>query len=125
MPPPFQTYSAHINMASLAANASLESMKKAACEAKEKQGKDISASFDGTWQKHGFTSKNGISTAMTSMGKNDTSKVLDTHIIDKDKQLGIYSKRTSNKFSARVCIMLLYRLHTVHTKHQQLINHIQ
>lgn len=54
-----------------------ESMKKAVEE--NSGNKDIAAAFDGTWQKRGHTSLNGVVTA-TSF---DTGKILDIEVLSK------------------------------------------
>ena len=35
---------------------------------------------DGTWQRHGFSSKNGVVTVLTYLGKHQANKVIDTDI---------------------------------------------
>ncbi|CAH8615686.1 unnamed protein product [Dicrocoelium dendriticum] len=57
----------------------LESMQRAADEIKEKKGENITVSCDGTWQRRGFQSKNGVVTVLTVDGHN--SKVLDTSVL--------------------------------------------
>lgn len=54
-------------------------MKAAAAEVKSSAGKDVTVAFDGTWQKRGHNSLNGVVIA-TSM---DTGKVLDAEIFSK------------------------------------------
>jgi hypothetical protein len=58
-----------------------QSMKKTAFEAVKENSDDtdIAAAFDGTWQKRGFTSLNGVVT-VTSF---DTGKVLDVEVLSK------------------------------------------
>lgn len=58
-----------------------ESMKKAAEEAvvENSGNNDIAAAFDGSWQKRGYTSLNGVVT-VTSF---DTGKVLDVEVLSK------------------------------------------
>ena len=48
----------------------LESMQRAANEIKEKKGEEITVSCDGTWQRRGFQSKNGVVTTLTGDGYN-------------------------------------------------------
>lgn len=57
------------------------SMKEAAIEAVEENegNRDIAAAFDGTWQKRGFSSQNGVVT-VTSVS---TGKVLDVKVLSK------------------------------------------
>lgn len=82
LPSPVKTYYEHIdNMTNIAASSVLGSMTIAANEAKERLGSDITASFDGTWQKRGFGSRNGVTTAVTSLGKHAANKVVDTHVM--------------------------------------------
>ncbi|CAG5120197.1 unnamed protein product, partial [Candidula unifasciata] len=50
-----------------------------AAELKEKKGEAITVSCDGTWQRRGFQSKNGVVTLLTVDGPN--SKVLDTAVL--------------------------------------------
>ena len=52
---------------------------KAADEARQAQGRDITVSSDGTWQRKGFVSKNGVVTVLTVNGKE--CKVIDTHVL--------------------------------------------
>ena len=55
-----------------------ESMRQAAREVEDAAGTpDVTVSCDGTWQRRGFQSKNGVVTAVTVNGKN--SKVVDNH----------------------------------------------
>ena len=52
-------------------------MKRAANEVLNSEDvTNVTASFDGTWQRRGFSSKNGIATAVTV--NNGSSKVIDT-----------------------------------------------
>lgn len=55
------------------------SMIKAAKEASSKLGSpNISVSVDGTWQKRGFSSRNGVVTCLSVIGKHEGNKVIDT-----------------------------------------------
>lgn len=82
LPVPVQTYSEHVSdMSKISSEVALESMTCAADEAKRAQGPDIIASFDGTWQKRGFKSRNGVTTAVTCLGKHGANKVVDTHVM--------------------------------------------
>lgn len=67
------------------------SMRKAAAEAvKENDGAtDIAAAFDGTWQRRGYSSLNGVVTA-TSF---DTGKVLNVECLSKYCQMCTVNKR--------------------------------
>ncbi|CAG5121444.1 unnamed protein product [Candidula unifasciata] len=55
------------------------SMQRVAAEIKQKKGEAITVSCDGTWQRRGFQSKNGVVTLLTVDGPN--SKVLDTAVL--------------------------------------------
>ena len=58
-----------------------ESMLSAAKEVREDMGTDcITASCDGTWQKRGFSSKNGIATVF-SVNTKKASKVIDIEVM--------------------------------------------
>ena len=67
----FQRY--YPELLSATEEAAEESMQKAAEDVKSSEGKDIEASFDGSWQKRGFQSNNGIFTAISVK----TGKILD------------------------------------------------
>ena len=54
-----------------------DSMKIAAAELKEDVGGDVSVSLDGTWQKRGFSSHNGVVTAISV----DTGKCVDCEVL--------------------------------------------
>ena len=56
---------------------------KAADEARQAQGRDITVSSDGTWQRKGFVSKNGVVTVLTVNGKE--CKVIDTHMLSNQR----------------------------------------
>jgi hypothetical protein len=82
LPPPPLKFVTHIKaLVNALEPAAEESMLKAANEAVEENSGDnqIAAAFDGTWQKRGHTSLNGIVSA-TSF---DTGKVLDLEIMSK------------------------------------------
>ena len=52
---------------------------KAADEARQAQGREITVSSDGTWQRKGFVSKNSVVTVLTVSGKE--CKVMDPHVL--------------------------------------------
>lgn len=55
-------------------------MQKAATEVRrDATVADITVSCDGTWQRHGFSSKNGVATVLTVAG--NASKVIDTETL--------------------------------------------
>ncbi len=56
-----------------------KSTERAASEIKEAKGNDVTVSCDGTWQKRGFSSKNGVVTVATVNGLN--SKIIDTETL--------------------------------------------
>ena len=81
MPPPLttNTWNGHVQkIARLTSTVAECSMKRAANEVRkpEEDVSNVTASFDGTWQRRGFSSKNGIATAITV--NNGSSKVVDT-----------------------------------------------
>ena len=55
------------------------SKTQAATEIKQSKGRDITVSNDGTWQRKGFQSKNGVVTTLTVNGAD--SKVIDTCVL--------------------------------------------
>ena len=55
------------------------SMIQAAVEVKACKGTDIGVYFDGSWQKRGYCSMNGVGTAISVT----TGKVLDTEILSR------------------------------------------
>ena len=57
----------------------MKSKTVAASEMKEIIGSDITVSCDGTWQKRGFSSKNGVVTVVTVNGL--SSKIIDTETL--------------------------------------------
>lgn len=57
-----------------------ESMKLAASELKEADGEKVTVSCDGSWQRRGFSSKNGVATCL-SVSKKVPAKVLDTEVL--------------------------------------------
>ena len=82
LPPPTQTYST--NMKLLAEQATTEarrSMQQAADEVKAIQGRDIRVSVDGTWQRRGYSSKQGVVTVLSNLGQNESNKVIDTEVL--------------------------------------------
>lgn len=83
LPPPVFTYDDHVTKITAAARevASI-SMVQAVEEAKEKlNSDDISVSVDGTWQKRGYSSRNGVVTCLSNLGKNEGSKLVDTEVL--------------------------------------------
>ena len=58
-------------------NVAEKSMSGAALELRETENTDVGVSIDGTWQKRGFSSHNGVVTAISI----DTGKVLDCEIM--------------------------------------------
>ena len=83
LPSPVHTYSEHLEVIdSGATSIAADSMQKAAEEAKEHfHSNDVTVSVDGTWQRRGFTSKNGVVTVVTNLGKNEANKVIDTKVM--------------------------------------------
>jgi hypothetical protein len=82
LPPPVTKFNLYNKFLAEAAEiVSVESMKAAVKEAiEENEGEtNISAAFDGSWQRRGHNSKNGVMTA-TSV---DTGKVLDVAVLTK------------------------------------------
>ena len=55
------------------------SMIEAAAEVKQKEGKDVGISFDGTWQKRGHSSLNGVAAAISITN----GKVLDVEVLSR------------------------------------------
>lgn len=65
-----------------AQTAAHKSTQLAACEASKRlKSSDIRVSVDGTWQRRGFSSKNGVVTVLSVLGKDEGSKVLDTEVL--------------------------------------------
>ena len=56
-----------------------DSMHRAAEEIRTVAGNDITVSSDGSWQRRGFQSKNGVVTTLSVNGK--SSKVIDSHVL--------------------------------------------
>lgn len=82
LPPPPLKFVTHIKaLVDMLQPVAEDSMNNAAKEAIEENSgcKKIAAAFDGTWQKRGHTSLNGIVTA-TSF---DTGKVIDVEVLSK------------------------------------------
>lgn len=80
LPPPVTTYNDHLKLI-LAASETVAktSMIKAAEEPKEHyKSFDIAVSVDGKWR---FSSKNGIVTVITNLGKHQANKVIDTKVM--------------------------------------------
>ena len=55
------------------------SMIEASAEVKQQEGSDIGISFDGTWQKRGYSSLNGVAAAISVT----TGKVLDVEVLSR------------------------------------------
>lgn len=66
-------------IATATATVAEQSKHKAASEVKLDKGRDITVSNDGTWQRKGFQSKNGVVTTLSVNG--NKSKVIDTHVL--------------------------------------------
>ena len=71
LPPPVHTYDDHISSITIAATeTAAESMNTAVSEAKVKlDNNDISVSVDGTWQKRGYSSRNGVVICLSNVGE--------------------------------------------------------
>jgi hypothetical protein len=85
-PPSFSTHIYNKNTGSAVADVSVSSMMQAAREAVAENEKDdpshITACFDGTWQKHGHTSLNGITSATSfDTGKVDVETMGKFHVV--------------------------------------------
>ncbi|GFS93086.1 uncharacterized protein NPIL_240541 [Nephila pilipes] len=80
-PPPTKFTNFNNNLLQAARETCEESMAEAVHEAVEENegGRDIAVAVDGSWQKRGFSSKNGVVT-VTSV---DTGKVIDVEILSK------------------------------------------
>ncbi|GFT68874.1 uncharacterized protein NPIL_617791 [Nephila pilipes] len=80
-PPPTKFTKFNNNLLQAARETCEESMAEAVHEAIEENegGRDIAVAVDGSWQKRGFSSKNGVVT-VTSV---DTGKVIDVEILSK------------------------------------------
>ncbi|GFS81648.1 uncharacterized protein NPIL_538071 [Nephila pilipes] len=80
-PPPTKFTKFNNNLLQAARETCEESMAEAVHEAVEENegGRDIAVAVDGSWQKRGFSSKNGVVT-VTSV---DTGKVIDVEILSK------------------------------------------
>lgn len=78
-PPLFRYYNKYLR--DVAKEVCLDSMKEAVEEAVEENdgNRDITAAFDGTWQRRGFSSLNGVTTATSA----STGMVLDAKILSK------------------------------------------
>ncbi|GFT98636.1 uncharacterized protein NPIL_613451 [Nephila pilipes] len=82
LPPPLTKFTKfNNNLLQAARETCEESMAEAVHEAVEENegGRDIAVAVDGSWQKRGFSSKNGVVT-VTSV---DTGKVIDVEILSK------------------------------------------
>ena len=60
-----------------------KSMIEAASEVKQKEGKDVGISFDGTWQKRGHSSLNGVAAAISITN----GKVLDVEVLSRHRKV--------------------------------------
>ena len=58
---------------------------------------DVTASCDGTWQRRGFSSKNGVATVMTVAGNN--SKVMDTETLSNNCHSCALHKNASDEWA--------------------------
>ena len=82
LPAPVQSYSDHVQViCQVVKHVAKESMKRAAAEAEEQYGKTIWVSCNGTWQRREFSSKNGVATVLTNVGKDNGSKAVDTEVL--------------------------------------------
>ena len=83
LPPPVFSYDDQIAaLATTVKKVATQSMVIAVEEAKQKLGcEDIDVSVDGTWQKRGYSSKNGVVTCLSNVGKHEGSKVVDVEIL--------------------------------------------
>ena len=82
LPPPVSPQSWNTNKKRIQSVLKIEaskSMSTAANEAKASQGAEITVSCDGTWQRRGFSSKNGVVTVATVNGAN--SKLVDVETL--------------------------------------------
>lgn len=59
----------------------VNSMKTAREAEALSSSKEIGVTCDGTWQRRSFSSKNGITTVLTNMGRDNGSKVIDTEVL--------------------------------------------
>ena len=57
-----------------------ESMERAADELRKVEGDNVTVSCDGSWQRRGFSSKNGLATCLT-VSKKVPAKVIDTEVL--------------------------------------------
>lgn len=83
MPPPVSApiFSKYKDIIHIATNeVAKECMSQAALELKEAQGSNVTVSCDGTWQRRGFVSKNGVATVLSVNSNKGPSKVVDTHV---------------------------------------------
>ena len=82
LPPPVSCQSWNLNKNRIHAafeQEATKSKKRAAEEIKQAKGNDVTVSCDGTWQKRGFSSKNGVVTVATVNGL--SSKIIDTETL--------------------------------------------
>lgn len=82
MPPPLvpNSYSSTVKIiSSVVCTLAEEVMQSAAIEVKRKVGLECGVSGDGSWQRRGFSSHNGVVTVISV----DTGKILDTEVISK------------------------------------------
>lgn len=85
LPAPVRTYNLHMKaLASHARDQASESTSRAAAEVKEAQNSsDVRVSVDGTWQRRGFSSKQGVVTVLTNLGRHEANKVIDCEVLSK------------------------------------------
>lgn len=85
LPPPVEaiSYQEHMKCATDGAIvAAAASMIEAAREASESlESSDIRVSVDGTWQRRGFASQNGVVTVLSNLDANEANKVIDTQTL--------------------------------------------
>ena len=82
MPPPVSSQSWNLNkkrIHGVVQKEAGESMKKAADEVKGAHGSEITVPYDGTWQRRGFSSKNGVVNVASVNGL--SSKIIDTETL--------------------------------------------
>ena len=75
---------------------------EASAEVKQQEGSDIGISFDGTWQKRGYSSLNGVAAAISVT----TGKVLDVEVLSR------HCKGCSDHATPRATRILVVRGHT-------------
>ena len=77
-----------------------KSMVNAANESKENGNSNIAVSLDGSWQKRGHKSLNGVVTAISM----DTGKVIDVHCMSRYCQVCTVQRSDKEKNHAATCI---------------------